>query len=109
MADTTAVGHRYDPDVVLPPGCTLAELLDERGMAPAELAERTGLSEEHIDLIVGGRAHLTAEIAALLQRETGVSAQVWANLEAAFQAHQSRTAEEAPTDRGMVAGATDGR
>ncbi len=109
MADTTAAGHHYHPKVVLHPGDTLAELLEGRGMTQAELAERTGLLEEHIDLVVIGRAPLTPEIAAVLERETGVSARVWANLETAFRAYESRMAGTDRKDRGLVAGAADGR
>ena len=32
----------YNPDYVSPPGETLQEALDERGLSQAELAERTG-------------------------------------------------------------------
>ncbi len=32
----------YRPDRVSPPGDTLADILEERGMSQAELAERTG-------------------------------------------------------------------
>ena len=109
MADTTAVGHHYHPEVVLPPGETLAELLEGRGMTQAELAERTGLLEEHVDRIIVGRAPLTPEIAAVLERETRVSARVWANLETAFRAHESRMGGKDRKDRGLVAGAADGR
>ena len=109
MADTTAVGHHYDPEVVLPPGDTLAELLEERGMTQAEFAERTGLLEEHIDLVVVGRAPLTPEIAAVLERETGVSTRVWASLETAFRAYESRMGGKDRKDRGLVSGAADGR
>lgn len=89
MADTTAVGHHYVPEVVLPPGDTLAELLEERGIAETEFAEHTGLSAEHVNRMIGGLAPVTPEIAELLELETGVSAEVWANLETAFRAYEN--------------------
>lgn len=109
MADTTAVRHHYDPEVVLPPGDTLAELLEERGIAQAEFAERTGLSAAHVDLMIGGQAPITPEIAELLELETGVSAEVWARLEAAFRAYETHIGKQAGVDQGLVAGAADGR
>ena len=109
MADTTAVGHHYVPEVVLPPGGTLAEVLEERGIAPAEFAERTGLSVEHVNLMIGGQTPVTTEIAELLELETGVSAEAWANLEAAFRAYETRIGEKTSADQGLVAGAADGR
>lgn len=85
---------RYEPDVVLPPGETLAEVLQEAHMSQAELATRTGLSTKHINQIVNGSAPITPETALLLERATGLGARVWNNLEVAFREHVSRTAED---------------
>lgn len=109
MADRTAVGHHYVPEVVLPPGDTLAELLEQRDVAQAEFTELTGLSAEHVNRIISGEAPVTTEIAELLESETGVSVEVWANLETAFQAYKTRERGKARTDRDLVAGAADGR
>jgi HTH-type transcriptional regulator/antitoxin HigA len=94
MADTAAE-YRYEPDVVLPPGDSLAEVLDDAGMTQAELAKRTGLSTKHINQMVNGSAPITTETALLLERATGVAARVWNNLEIAFREHESRRQEEA--------------
>jgi HTH-type transcriptional regulator/antitoxin HigA len=95
MTETTPAEYRYEPDVVLPPGDTLAEVLDEAGMTQAELAKRTGLSTKHINQIVNGSAPVTTETALLLERATGVAARVWSNLEIAYREHESRRQEEA--------------
>jgi HTH-type transcriptional regulator / antitoxin HigA len=94
MADITSADYRYEPDVVLPPGDTLSEVLDEAGMTQAELAKRTGLSTKHINQIVNGSAPVTPETALLLDRATGVSARVWNNLEVAYREQLSRRVEE---------------
>jgi HTH-type transcriptional regulator/antitoxin HigA len=94
MADTTAAEYRYEPDVVLPPGATLAEVLNDAGMTQAELAKRTGLSTKHINQIVNGSAPITPETALLLERATGITARVWNNLEVAYREHESRRHEE---------------
>ena len=93
MAEATTAEYRYDPDLVLPPGDTLMEVLQERGMTQAELATRTGLSTKHINQIVKGRAPITADTALLLERATGVAARVWSNLEVAYREHTSRIEE----------------
>lgn len=90
---TTAL--TYEPDLVLPPGDTLAEVLDERDMTQTDLARRTGLSIKHVNQIVNGAAPVTPETALLLERATGVAARVWSNLEVAFREHESRQEEEA--------------
>jgi HTH-type transcriptional regulator/antitoxin HigA len=84
----------YEPDLVLPPGETLAEVLDERDMTQTDLARRTGLSLKHVNQIVNGVAPITPETALLLERATGVGARVWSNLEVAFREFESRRAEE---------------
>jgi HTH-type transcriptional regulator / antitoxin HigA len=92
MAPTT--DNRYEPDLVLPPGDTLDELLDDIGMTQAELAKRTGLSTKHINQIVNGAAAITPETALLLERATGVGARTWSNLEVAYREYVSRKQEE---------------
>lgn len=84
---------RYEPEQTLPPGTTLQEVLDDRGMTQADLATRTGLSTKHINQIIKGTAPVTPETTILLERATGVGAAVWANLEAAYQLDRSRAKE----------------
>lgn len=95
MAKNPAPAHRYEPDLVLPPGDTLLEVLDERGMTQAELAARTGLSAKHINQITKGAASITPDTALLLESATGVSARVWSNLEIAYREHESRQEQAA--------------
>jgi HTH-type transcriptional regulator/antitoxin HigA len=92
---TTAAPLVYEPDSVLPPGETLLEVLDERAMTQAELALRTGLSTKHVNQIAKGAASVTAETAVLLERATGVSANVWLRLESAYQVARSLEGESA--------------
>jgi len=89
----TSTALRYEPERALPPGATLQEVLDEQGMTQSDLATRTGLSTKHINQIIKGTAPVTAETAILLERTTGVSAAVWANLESAYQVERSRAKE----------------
>jgi HTH-type transcriptional regulator / antitoxin HigA len=92
---TTPRVYSYEPDLVLPPGDTLAEVLDDAGMTQAELAKRTGLSTKHVNQIVNGAASITPETALLLERATGIRARVWSNLEVAYREHLSRQEESA--------------
>jgi addiction module HigA family antidote len=92
MAKSTA--YRYEPDVVFPPGETLAEVLDDLDMTQTELAKRTGLSVKHVNQIINGAAAITTETALLLEQATGVTARVWSNLEIAYREHEARQEEE---------------
>jgi len=46
--------NQYIPDVVSPPGETLAEKLAEIGMSQVELADRTGRPKKTINEIIKG-------------------------------------------------------
>lgn len=95
MGTTPTTAYTYAPNLVLPPGDTLLEVLEERGMTQAELAARTGLSTKHINQIAKGRAPVTTETSLLLERATGVTARVWSNLEIAYREHTYRIEEAA--------------
>ena len=84
---------RYEPDYAVPPGESLAELLDDRGMSQAELARRTGLSAKHINLILNGSASVSPDTALKLERVLGVPARIWSALEMNYQGHRCRLDE----------------
>lgn len=84
---------RYEPDHVLPPGEHLAAKLNELGMTQADLALRTQLSRKHVSQLVNGEAPLSTDVAARLERVTGVPAQLWNRLEANYRTWTTRQAE----------------
>lgn len=83
----------YRPDRVSAPGVTLLELLEERGMTQAELAERTGRPLKTINEIVKGKAAITPETAIQLERVFGVSAEFWSQREANYRGYLARLKE----------------
>ena len=84
----------YAPQSVSPPGETLKETLEILGISQADLARRTGLSTKHVNQIIQGTAILSAETAILLERATGVRADVWNRLEAQWRTQQQREQED---------------
>jgi len=70
---------------VYPPGATLAEILEERVITPAELASMTGLARGTITGILAGTEPLTPKIADQLEEALGAPAHVWLNLEASWR------------------------
>jgi len=83
----------YTPDHISPPGETLAELLESRGMTQVELAARTGRPKQHINEIVAGKAPITQDMAIQLERSLGTPAFFWNNREARYREHLARQAE----------------
>jgi HTH-type transcriptional regulator / antitoxin HigA len=93
MIATMTKPIHYEPDYAVPPGDSLAELLDDRGMSQAELARRTGLSAKHINLILKGSATITPVTALKLERVLDIPARIWSALEMNYQGHLSRLEE----------------
>jgi len=87
------IQNQYVPDVVSPPGETLLEILEDRGMSQAELAERTGRPKKTINEIIKGKAALTPETAIQLERVLGTPASFWNNREQNFRDWLARQEE----------------
>jgi len=83
---------RIWPDIAIPPGETLAEEIEARGMTQSELARRMGRPVQAVNEIIRGRKAITAGTALDLEDALGVSALFWLRLEAAFQLNRARLA-----------------
>jgi HTH-type transcriptional regulator/antitoxin HigA len=83
---------RVWPDVAIPPGETLAEEIEARGLSQAELARRMGRPVQAVNEIVRGKKTITAATALDLEDALGVSALFWLRLEAAYQLNRARLA-----------------
>src|ERR1700733_12597112 len=87
------VKNEYRPDFVSPPGETLADILEERGMSQAELAERTGRPLKTINEIIKGKTAITSETAIQIERVLGTPAEFWNQREAYYRAYLARQKE----------------
>ncbi len=86
--------YPFDPDYAVPPGRTLQETIDSRGMDQRDLATRTGLSPKHINQIIQGVASITQDTAIRLERVTGVPARFWNNLETNYREQLAKLDEK---------------
>lgn len=77
----------YTPSEVSPPGETLRELLDERGISQAELALRMGRPRKTISEIINGKAAITHETALQLELVLGAPADFWNSRERLYRAY----------------------
>ena len=71
--------------IATPPGATIKELLEDRGMTQKEFSKRMGMSEKHTSKLINGEVHLTPDMAEKLELVLGVPAGFWNNLEAIYQ------------------------
>lgn len=84
----------WQPDWAVPPGETLAEALQDRGMSQSELARRMDRPVKTINEIVNGKAALTPDTAIQLERALGISASFWNGLEAQYRERLARARAE---------------
>lgn len=90
---SNSIQNQYVPNIVSPPGETLLEILEDRGMSQAELAERTGRPKKTINEIIKGKAALTPETAIQLERVLGTPASFWNNREQNYRDWLARQEE----------------
>lgn len=83
----------FQPDYVVGPGMTLSELLDEKGLRPTDLAQRSGISSKAISNIINSKASITNSIALKLENVLGLPASFWSKLESDYQETKIRNAE----------------
>jgi HTH-type transcriptional regulator/antitoxin HigA len=83
----------YNPNIAIPPGDTLAELLESIGMTQVELANRMGMSTKHLNQIIKGEAPITAETAIKLECIFKMPASFWNNLETRYREIKARLEE----------------
>ena len=79
-----------ETDYAVPPGETLQELLEERGMSQRDLARRAGLSPKHVNKLLHGLVPLSADVAVRLERVTGTPARFWNQREANYRSDLER-------------------
>lgn len=71
--------------IAIPPGATIREQLEDRGMSQKEFAMRMGFSQKHISQLINGDVHLTQEAANRLEMVLGLPAQFWNSLESIYR------------------------
>ena len=71
--------------IATPPGSTIKEQLENRGMSQKEFASRMGMSEKHISHLINGEVQLTFDTANRLEMVLGLPAKFWNNLEAIYR------------------------
>ena len=71
--------------MAIPPGATIKEMIDDRGISEAQLATRLGESEEFVRQLIEGETQLTAEVAGKLAAGLGMNMRFWLNMESYYR------------------------
>lgn len=84
---------KYMPDVAIPPGDTIQEMLESIGMTQAELAQRIGRSPTKLNEIIRGKKAITVNTAIALSRVMPYPEDFWLNLEKNYRLTLARLQE----------------
>lgn len=87
--------NQYRPSMVSPPGTTLSELLEERGIRQVELATRMGVTPKFVNELIAGKTTITPTTALALEKALDVSAAFWLARDARYQEALAREASQA--------------
>ena len=90
----TVKKNQYFPQIVLHPGETLAEKLDEMSMGPKEFAVRTGKPEKTIISILKGESSITPDMAVQFESVTKIPANFWMRKQQAYNEYLARVKSE---------------
>ena len=88
--------------IATPPGATIKEQLNDRGMSQKEFAARMAMSEKHISKLINGTVQLTPDVAVRLEMVLGVPAKFWNNLEAIYREKLIKAESENAMDEDEV-------
>jgi len=68
-------------DLIIHPGETIKELLEEKNMTQEELAIRCGYSAKHVSEVLSGKKNISSKFANSLEYVFGISTEFWINLQ----------------------------
>lgn len=80
--------NTFVPPVVYPPGDTLREWIDERGISKKELAVRLGKLPKDVSRLLSGELSVTHDWADRLSIVTGLSSDFWRRKQDAYDAYK---------------------
>lgn len=91
------MNNKYFSDLIIKPGESIVEMLEEFDMNQKELATRMGYTPKHINRVIQGKDPITAEFALRLESVFSMKASFWLNLEANYQEQLIRVNEMIPS------------
>lgn len=81
-------------DLIIHPGETIADVLEDRGITQAELSSRTGVSSAYVSNVIAGKKGISANFAMGLEYALGVPKSFWLNLQANYESELLEMNEE---------------
>lgn len=72
---------------ITPPGNTIIELLDQRGMTKADLAEKLGLTTDALEAVCNGKLRIGLDVAEGLEKHLAHPASFWLRREDLYRTY----------------------
>ena len=80
--------------MAIPPGATIKEMIDDRGISEAQLAAKIGESEEFVRQLIEGEVELTDAVAGNLATVFEMRSSFWVDMERLYRDDLIKVAEE---------------
>lgn len=80
-------------DLLVHPGETIADILNERNITRSDLAARCGISEAYLCNVIHGKKDISSKLAQSLEYALGVSKSFWLNLQAIYDTEKLELTE----------------
>lgn len=71
-------------DLIIHPGETLQEVIQEKNISSKELSLRTGFSDNYISCVISGKKSISSKFALKLEYALNIPAYFWRNLQANY-------------------------
>ena len=79
-----------------PPGATIRDILEERGISQKELARRMRRPQKTISEIINGKARITPQTAIQFEKRLAGTAEFWVTREALYRLALARRKRKKP-------------
>lgn len=89
----------WEPDWAVPPGETLSEILEERGIEPAQFALEARFSPEYFQGLLEGTTAITESVAERLEQRLGTSARLWLGMQKGYEEALERIARKKASEQ----------
>ena len=90
------------PSLLIHPGETVADVLEDRQMTREELAARMAVDLASVTAVIDGQAYISESFAAALERALDVPRSFWLNLQANYDRECIEANEDIIAGRGLI-------
>jgi len=87
---TKEIQNQYTPQIVIHPGETLAEKLEEMRMSIKEFSVRAGKPEKTVIAVINGESSITPDMAVVFENVLNIPAHFWMNLQRSYDEFKAR-------------------